>query len=109
MGHSYTVEKLTNALACLVTHPGDARKRVTSAYHCIQTLNETDFPQECWNDWNWRLAELTKFGPLISPDGAVIRDSVENTMLRRTNKTASKIATRFYKLYWQITENTQYR
>jgi hypothetical protein len=108
MGNSYTVEKMTNALACLATHPGDARKRVTSAYHCIHTLDETDFPPECQKDWNWVLAELTKCGPLRSHSGEIIRGAVENTMLNRRNKTASEIAMKIYELYWQISKNVNY-
>lgn len=108
MGNDYIVEKLTNALTCLATHPGDARKRVTAAYNCIQSLQETDFPPDCRKDWNWVLAELTKCGPLRSHSGEVVRGAVENTMLHRRNKTAAKIATKIYSLYWKLSSNIQY-
>lgn len=109
MSHSYTVEKLTDALTCLATHPGDARKRVVSAYYCIHTLDETDFPEECRKDWNWILAELTKRGSFVDQNGNTTCGAVENTMNRRKNKTASKIAEKIYELYWQVSENTKYR
>lgn len=108
MSHTYKVEKLTNALTCLATHPGDARHRLISAWGSLQKLEESDFPNEYKKEWKWIVRELTKYGPLRSPSGEVIRGAVENTMRRRTNKTASKIAARIYELYWQLSENTQY-
>lgn len=44
--YSYTIEKLTGAIECLATHPGDARKRVAAVYSYVRMLNEDDFPPD---------------------------------------------------------------
>ena len=105
----YTVEKLTNTLECLATHLGDARQRLLVAYPCFMTLRTHDFPPEYKEEWDWVWAELTKFGPIIDHKGNVSRGSVENTMHRARNSTASKIAKKIYELYWAVSENQQYR
>ncbi|MDD3884024.1 MAG: hypothetical protein PHW66_03740 [Gallionella sp.] len=109
MSNDYVVEKLTNAVTCLATGPGDARSRVAAAYICIRSLEEADFPADCREDWNWIEARLTKYGPLLAHDGSVIRGAVEHTMLRIKNRTAAKIATKIYHLYWKLSNNTLYR
>lgn len=105
----YTIEKLTNALKILATHPGDARKRMIVAYLAIRSLNECDFPVIHRAEWNAIIAELTKHPPECDANGNVLRSSVERTMTSRTNRTAAKIAERLYDLYWAISENRQYR
>lgn len=109
MSRDYVIEKLTTALDCLATHPGDARHRLIAAWGSLHKLDVADFPDEYKKDWQWVVGELTKYGPLVRCDGMLIRGTVENTMPRRKNKTASRIATKIYELYWQLSENTQYR
>ena len=104
----YTVEKLTSAIECLATHPGDARERVAAAFLSFHTLREEDFPPQCRKDWKWVINELTRFGPLLDHKGEVSRGSVENTVRRARNSTASKIAKKIYELYWVVSENQQY-
>ena len=106
--YGYTVEKLTTALAVLVSHPGDARARLGSAFLCLHTHTEKDFPQELQGKWRWILKEMTKFGPLLDHNGQAWRGSVENTMHRIKNRTASKIIEEIYALYWDVSENQQY-
>lgn len=105
----YVVEKLTNALKCLATHPGDARERVAAAYLACHTLGEEDFPVEFKKDWIWLEKELTKYGPLADPYGRIIRGSVENTMSRVRKTTGAKIAKKIYDLYWGMSNNQLYR
>ncbi len=106
--YGYTVEKLTNTLECLATHPGDVRERLTSSFLSFQTLRSDDFPPENRKDWDWVLKELTKYGPLVYHK-EVYLGSVENTMRRVRKSTASKIAKKIYELYWLVSENQQYR
>lgn len=106
--YRYTVEKLTNTLECLATHPGDARERLTAAFHSFQTLRRDDFPNENRKDWDWVLEELTRYGPFLHK-GKVWRGSVENTMPHIRKASAAKIAKKIYELYWVVSENKQYR
>lgn len=107
--YSYTVEKLTGALECLATHPGDARKRVAAVYSYVHMLNESDFPLDLRNDWNWVMQQIVRYGPLLHDDGTPFRDAVENTRLRTKNSTAAAITKRLYNLYWSVSQNELYR
>lgn len=60
----HAVEKLTDTLKCLATHPGDARERITAAYFSFGHLQAEEFPEECRKDWAWIKKEITKFGLL---------------------------------------------
>lgn len=100
----YTYEKLSAAVRCLATHPGDVRKRLADAYLAFHTLTEKDFPKEYRKDWTWIMKELTKYGPLVNNKGEVWRGSVDNTMRRVKNKTASPIAERILNLFWVIND-----
>lgn len=106
--YHYTVEKLTSAVDCLVTHPGDVRERLTCAFLSFHTLNENDFPPELRADWRWVMKELTKFGPLLNHKGEVWIGSVENTMRRVRKATGVKIAKKLYELYWAVSKNKPY-
>lgn len=102
--YSYTHEKLSAAIQCLATHPGDVRERLADAFMSFHTLTEKDFPKEYRKDWTWIHKELTRFGPIVNDRGEVRRGSVDNTMRRIKNKTASKIAERIVKLFWIIND-----
>ncbi len=104
----YTVEKLTTALSCLATHPGDVRERLTSAFIVLHTLKEEDFPLEHREEWRWVIKEVTKYGPLLNHKDEVWMGSVKNTMRRVRKATGVKIAKKIYDLYWAVSENQQY-
>lgn len=106
--YKYAIEKLTNALECLATHPGDARERVASAYLVCAGLRVEDLPEKSKKDWLWIISELTKRGPLTNYTGEVWRGSIENTMKSARKSTASKIAKKFFQIYWAVSENRQY-
>ena len=107
--HSYVLEKLTNTVDLLATHPGDARARLKDAYLSFHTLTPDDFPPEHQAKWAWIMSEMVKFGPIISEyNGEVWRGAVENTMRRIRNSTAAKIAKAIYELYWALSSNQRY-
>ncbi len=107
--YCYAVEKLTNTLECLATHPGDARERLTSAYLTFHTLNEDNFPQKYQKKWKSIKTEITKFGPPPDYKSIPRQGSVENTMSRIRKNTAAKIAKEIYELYWAVSKNKRYQ
>jgi len=106
--HDHAIEKLTNVLECLATHPGDARDRITSAYSLCAHLRVEELPEDCREEWKSIVKEITKRGPFRDSLGRVWRGSVENTMMGVRKATAAKIAKRFYALYWKVSENRPY-
>ena len=106
--YSHAIEKLTNALECLATHPGDVRKRVASAYLLCAHLSLEELPEKCREDWKWIVKEITKRGAFTLMDGRVWRGAAENTMQQVRKSTGAKIAKRFYKLYWEVSKNEPY-
>lgn len=107
--YSYAVEKLTNTLTCLATHPGDARQRLACAYkRLFHTLQEHHFPPECQEKWRWVMRQLTKCGPLKDCTGKIHVGSVDNTMRRVRKNTGAKIAEAIYELYWAVSKNQRY-
>jgi hypothetical protein len=106
--YDHAVEKLTDTLKCLATHPGDARERIVAAYFSFGHLRAEEFPEECRKDWNWIKEEIIKFGPFTDSQGKVWRSSVENTMKTVRKATASKVAKKLYELYWVVSANRQY-
>ena len=81
----YLVEKLTNALNTLATHPGDARARLNAAFLNVHTLDERDFPQELQPRWRIFMEKITKKGPLLRSDGRQWKGAVENTINNMKN------------------------
>ena len=71
----------------------------------MQTLKESDFPENLKEDWVWIHNEITKRGPLLEPNGEDWLGSVENTMQSISNITGQQIAQRISKLYWEISNN----
>jgi hypothetical protein len=106
--YDHAIEKLTDTLKCLATHPGDARERIAAAHFSFGHLQAEEFPEEYRKDWAWIKKEITKFGPLTDCRGKVWRCSVENTMKTVRKSTASKIARKLYELYWAVSDNKPY-
>lgn len=67
----HTLKRLTKAMDCLATHPGDARERVTAAFMILGPLLEDDLPPQCRQDWNLIVRAATKFEPLYNGTGAL--------------------------------------
>ena len=107
MDKNYIIEKLTNAMESLTLGPGDIRSRLITAHQCMFTLREDDFPSYLPAEWSWIKRQLTKYGPVVGPNGQ-FRDSVENTMRKVRNQTGVRIAERISKLYWSLSNNKKY-
>ena len=89
----YALQKLELAILDLATGPGDIRSRLKSVYkEHLHIINENDFPDSLKPEWNAIKKALTKKGPLRDEDGEVITGSIDRTLHRMWNKTASKIA-----------------
>lgn len=106
--YTYAIEKLTDAIRCLATQPGDVRSRLVAAFMCFHTLQERDFPPQLRTDWNWLITQLTRYGPVWDYKGDVLVGSVEATLRSIQNRTGAKIAKKIYELYWSVSANTQY-
>jgi len=105
----YVIEKLTTTLEILTTHPGDARARLESAWLIFMRIEPDDLRDGLRQDWIWIQDQMTRFGPLRSPaTGEVFRGSAENTMRRIRNTTASRIITRIWDIYWELSDNVPY-
>lgn len=106
--YHYTVEKLTNALEVLATHPGDARERVAAAYLCCFTLQEDDFPAEHQAKWRSLVAELDRFPPDQRVDGTLLNSSLDVWARKVRTSTGEKMAKLLWELYWSVSLNRQY-
>ncbi|RTY33757.1 hypothetical protein EKD00_08900 [Chlorobium phaeovibrioides] len=107
--YHYAVEKLSVAVECLATHPGDVRERLMAAFLGFHPLTEKDFPLELQADWRWVIKELSRCGPQLSHDGKARIGSFENTMKRIRKATGAKIAEKIYHLYRAVREYDLYR
>ncbi len=106
--YAYAIEKLTDAISCLATHPGDARERVVAAFYHLVRLQEKDFPEALRPKWASLMEKIKRKGPLRMYDGTVYLGSVQNTMKGYKNKTASKICNEIFEMYWAVSKNQQY-
>lgn len=104
----YVIEKLTNAIDCLLTHEGDARARILGCHTCFGTLQENDFPEELRADWRFVVDTISSREPMYTPDGEIFRGSIEMTMRAVRNATAAKVIERLKKLYWAMSTNVEY-
>jgi hypothetical protein len=106
--YNYAIQKLTEAMECLATHPGDIRRRLTRAFEILAPVTTDRVPPECRDDWSWILQQMVRFGPVFDGDGQIVSGALENTMSRIRNHTGSKIAMRILELYWSMSHNTKY-
>ncbi len=95
----YARGKLGEAIETLVVAPGDVRERVAMAMNPVITLTVADFPENLRADWKWIDDQVTRYGPLQTPDGSITLGAIANTMHRIRRATASKIAMKFWTLY----------
>lgn len=106
--YGYAVQRLTTTIGFLATHPGDARRRIIAAAPVFNVIREEDLPPHLREKWVWIIYEATKFGPIQKSNGETLYSSVENTMNKRKNVTAAKLAKAIYEIYWEISGNCQY-
>jgi len=104
----YAIEKMTNALGVLATHPGDVRKRLVDAFYILQTLRETDFPESLRDEWRALQRNFIRCPPVYRADGEILIGAIDASMRSIKNRTGSKIATQLYELYWKLSANERY-
>jgi hypothetical protein len=103
--YEYTVEKLTNAIKCLATHPNDVRNRLISAHDILKSLNKNDFPHTLRFEWGLIEEELKIYDPLKKTINENVGGSVGETKKRTRSKDAAKTAERIWELYWEFSKN----
>lgn len=90
----YLLEKFGPAIGDLITGPGDARSRVRDAYGHFGHLQIERAPSAIRDDLEWILCRLHKHEPRFTED-----TRVDASIRRMQNRTASKIASRIYRIY----------
>ena len=95
-------EKLRGAVHRLVVGEGDVRARLVSAHWLLNQLSASGLPKELQEPWRQLISDLTKRGPVLSPDGEVQTPACKHTMSRIRNSTGREIAERIYSLHTDI-------
>jgi hypothetical protein len=90
--YDYADEKLKAVYQNLATGEGDVRSRLVSNFGVLTRIRPQDLPPDLAHQLSEILALMTFEPPLRRPDGTVLRTSVEQTMRRRINRTAARIA-----------------
>ncbi len=99
----YAEEKLISIIKYLATAEGDLRLRIAHVSRDIVVLKENDFPEELKCVWRKILNDLTKYPPQYNWNGTELqKGSIEHTMSRIRNVTASRIATRIFTLFEEL-------
>jgi hypothetical protein len=89
----YATEKLNEACRGLATGEGDVRSRLVKVFGTLERLRAyDDLPPELAPRLVAILDTMTAEPPLRRPDGTVLRTSVEQSMQRKINRTAARIA-----------------
>ena len=99
---TYARGNLSKAVEVLVSAYGDVRQRVAIAWGELGMLKATDFPPQLRKDWDWIVAQSTRYGPRRNADGTIGESSVGQTMRRIRCTTASKIAKKIWLLYGEM-------
>jgi hypothetical protein len=104
---TYPVEKLTKIIESLATLEGNINERLSISCGAIRTLRAEDFPEALRADWDWIVQQLTKSGQL-KKNGAVTKDSIENTMNSVSAEEAKMIALKIWSIYLTLSSNNLY-
>jgi hypothetical protein len=89
------VERVYLAVKHLCTAGGDVRKRLVGAVSTLLPLQAREFPEELQADYNWIIAQSTKYKSQIPK----YEGNIEATMRKIKNSTGEKIAERIFKIY----------
>lgn len=92
------VERVYLAVEHLCIGRGDVRKRLVEAVSTLLPLQARDFPEELQEDFNWVMAQSTKYRSQIP----AYEGNIEATMRRIKNSTGEKIAERIFNIYSRI-------
>jgi len=91
--YEYADEKLKSVYQNLANGEGDVRSRLVDNFDLLTRIRpQEDLPPDLAHQLSELLALMTLEPPLRRQDGTVLRTSVEQTMRRRTNRTAARIA-----------------
>ena len=93
----YLLEKFGPAIGDLITGPGDACSRVRDAYGHFGHLQIEHAPRMIRDDLEWIFCRLHKHEPRFAED-----TRVDASIRRMRNRTASKIASRIYRIYQTV-------
>lgn len=99
---------LLAVIEILATFPGDMRARLKDAFSEIDSISEINFPEELKDDWKLIRKQLTKYGPKCDCYGRVYMGSVEHTMSKIRNSTASRISDNIFKVFYELNYNQKY-
>jgi hypothetical protein len=99
---------LTSVIEILATFPGDMRSRLNCAYSELDSISETNLPEEFRKSWKLIKDQLTKHGARFDYRGKLTMGSVENTMSKIRNSTACKIADQIYKIYYELNHSEKF-
>ena len=92
------VERVFLSVKHLCTAQGDVRKRLVGAVTTLVPLLAREFPEELQADFDWIMAQSTKYKSQI-PE---YEGNIEATMKRIRNSSGEKIAERIFSLYSRI-------
>ena len=90
----YALEKLSVAVGCLATGPGDARSRLAAAYKIIMPLTDNDFPEDLRGSFRALKDRLTCDEPRWPGEGRL-----DASLARMKNSTGTKLATTIVDLH----------
>jgi hypothetical protein len=99
---------LHSVVEILATFPGDMRSRLDDAFSELDSIVDTDLPEELRDDWSFAMQKLKKHGPKFDCNGRVCIGSVKNTMSKIRNTAASKIADKLYKIFYELNCSGKY-
>lgn len=100
--HFYAYERFTSALRSLAIGSGDVRVRLSGAYMDFHPVKENHLPEDLHSDYEWVIAQLTRFGPVLNGQGEVVRGAVAETLRRIRRSTGVKIAERILHIYTEL-------
>jgi hypothetical protein len=89
------VERVYLAVKHLYTGRGDVRKRLIGAITTLLPLQAREFPEALQEDFNWVMAQSTKYESKIP----AYEGNIEATMRRIKSSTGEKIAERIFDIY----------
>ena len=97
--HFYAYEKFSSAIRSLAIGSGDVRDRLSWAYMEFKPIKKKHLPADLHADYEWVMAQLTNFHPVVNSQGKVLRGSVAETLRRIRRSTGVKIADRVFSIY----------
>lgn len=92
------IERVYLSVQQLCTGQADVRSRLQTAILTLLPLQEKEFPEELRKDFNWVIAQATKYRSEMPQ----LRSDLEATMRRIRNSSGQKIAARIFHIYSRL-------